>query len=62
MGNSNESIRQNTYKICMKCNKLGELNEDLKILNVIVDNWVRYDNDDEKTLLLRCCKGLCYIM
>lgn len=57
MGNSNQSIPQNTYKICMCCNKYGRLNDELQILNVHKDDNYTYNGESSEKLLLRCSQG-----
>lgn len=46
MGNSNQPIRQETYKICMQCNSYGSLNDELQILNIISQPSYQSSNGD----------------
>lgn len=53
MGNTNEHIRQDTYKICMQCHKKNKVNNSFMVLR-----YAEYKNrEDTSELFLRCSDG-----
>ena len=54
----NKYSNQDTYKICLRCNNNGNLNDKLMILNIFIEEHIKYTNGESgKRLLLRCSNG-----